>query len=213
MLLWPPLLLLLLFISPENQSKIMLLTITEPTTARLTFEPARALLVTDSENNIYHLRTFDNLTTECVVNFPKNGTYQIKQAKGIKKSPLVYCDLSNFKLPEIERNRAKKGTKIVLNENLKGTPARIFTHKNIIEISPAFKKLPFQVQKFIIFHEIGHFFYSTEWKTDAFALYWFLKKGYNESNAYYSLSKILSRNNDNIERIQKMANHIINKTT
>jgi len=192
----------------------MFVTITKPTTASVRINPALVCCVLDADKNLYHFRTFEKLTTECKINFPKNGRYEIKGCIGLDLKPLEYCNLEYFKLPQIERNRAKKGhTRIVMNEDLKGTPARIFTHQQKIEISPMFKTLPFQIQKFIIFHEIGHYFYSTEWKTDAFALYWFLKKGYNESNAYYALSKILSKSNDNIERIEKMANHILNKTT
>lgn len=212
---WRSLLSLRFYILPVKNN-ILELVIAKPSTVNIEFKNSvLAAAVYNELNAVYHFRTFEEPQKNFKVNFPSVGKYKIKGAViDVKIEPLNYCDLSGFKLPEIERNRSKKGkTEIIFNPKLFHTPARIFTFDNKIEIGNKFLKYPFQIQKFILFHEIGHYFYKTEWKTDAFALYWFLKKGYNESNAYYALSKVLSRNENSIFRLEKMANHIINKTT
>lgn len=53
---------------------------------------------------------------------------------------------------------------------------------------------------FILFHEIGHYFYSTEKKCDVFAAYYMLKMGYNPSQIFKSQNITLSNKPHTIER-------------
>lgn len=117
--------------------------------------------------------------------------------------PLVIHEL-NVTLPPPDRHLLKP-FKIVLNPNLTTTPARNFTHKGIIEISPKFKKYPFCIRKFIIYHERGHFYYKNEEDADLWAANEFIKAGYNNSSAFYALKNVLNFDSKiNKDRIKKL---------
>lgn len=96
----------------------------------------------------------------------------------------------------------------MLNKNLEGTPARIYTDTGIIEVSTSFISFPPPVRLFLLLHETGHFLYVTEEYCDLWALINFLRMGYNRSTAYYTLDKILSRSPQNIDRIKFLLTQI-----
>jgi len=120
--------------------------------------------------------------------------------------PLVPCKIK-FDLPTPERNKLKN-FKIEFNPTLQGTPARIFTDSGLVEIGPQFQNYEPPTKLFILLHELGHFYYKTEWKTDTFALYWYLKLGYNKSQAFYALSRVLKTSPENMKRLINVFNKI-----
>lgn len=132
--------------------------------------------------------------------YPKPDKVEVK--------PIEKKKINTNILPQKERSRFKKYT-IITNEYLSGTPARNYTQIGEIQVSPSFHKLPLQIQKFILLHEIGHFFYETEWKCDLFALVHFINLGYNESNAFFALKNILSHSEENLKRIDILYNNIL----
>ena len=103
-----------------------------------------------------------------------------------------------------------KDIEVVYNPELKGTPARIFTMKDpaIIEVGDKFYSLPKQVRMFILLHEYGHLFYQTEYMVDTFALKVFLNCGFNPSQAFYALSKVLKTTPQGIDRILNIYNKL-----
>ena len=59
-------------------------------------------------------------------------------------------------------------------------------------------------QTFVMFHELGHYYYKTESHCDLFASYHMLKQGFNPSQLYFSVNGCLSDNS--IDR----KNHVLN---
>lgn len=49
---------------------------------------------------------------------------------------------------------------------------------------------------FLQYHELGHYYYKTEWKCDVFAAYQMIKRGFNPSQCYYADACCLSDKND-----------------
>lgn len=135
-------------------------------------------------------------------------------APGIYESPNNF-DVIESKPLEIKRDRIKlykeerdneKPIQIVYNEDLSGTPARIFSQRTpaIVEVGPKFYTFPPQVRMFILLHEYGHMFYKDEHKTDLYALKQYINLGLNISQAFYALAKVLHRSPANMERIKKL---------
>lgn len=132
--------------------------------------------------------------------FGCNFNYQSVEILPLQTIPLP-------SLPAPERNREKE-PHIITNPKLTGTPARIYSELGVIELSDAFYKLHLPYRVFILFHEYGHFFYSTEWKADAYAFYHFIKRGGNPSTAVDCLVKILKLTGKNPAQIEQNINRI-----
>ena len=140
---------------------------------------------------LYFFRTFHHPQQRFKFNVAHAGKFAVSnECDEIKVGELVIHQLEAT-LPPPDRNLLKP-FKIVLNPKLTGTPARNFTHKGIIEISPKFKTYPFCTRKFILYHEKGHFFYKSEELADLWAAKEFVKDGYNNSSAFYALKNVLN---------------------
>ena len=117
----------------------------------------------------------------------------------------------NIRLYEPERQRARD-YKIVFNPylTLQDTPARIFTLKSpaVIEIGRRYYTYPPQVRIFILLHERGHMLYQSEHKTDCWALKQYLGMGYNASQAFNALHKVLHTSEKSQYRIKKLFNEL-----
>lgn len=119
----------------------------------------------------------------------------------------------NIPLPAPERNK-NAYVKDIFFEDKGSSPARIFTDLNTIVVNKDFFNYPIEVRYFILLHEVGHFFYSTEWKCDQYAAYHFTKIGFNPTQAFESLAGVLhtesadgepnERNKDRIEKIYNL---------
>jgi len=99
------------------------------------------------------------------------------------------------------------------NPNL-GTVARIHTdgpQAGLIEHGPRYKMLIRPMQIFIDEHEKAHMFYLTEENCDIFALINFIRMGYNESTAYYTLSKVLKKSPQQMNRTKELYLSICDK--
>jgi hypothetical protein len=113
-------------------------------------------------------------------------------------------------LPPAERDRWKD-IKLVYNPEMNKTsitPIRIYSDTGVVEYGPRFLQLIPPIQVFLIEHERGHLFYKTEQYCDMYALLNFIRKGYNQSTAYYALTHILSRTKENAGRIKTIFNNI-----
>ena len=158
----------------------------------------------DGAGNLYFWRNLTPSNTSIKVNIAKADTFTTNAECYIKVLPLEIVQI-RVPLPPKEKDFFHKKFKFVYNPNLKGTPARNFYKKGIIEYSPEFLKLPFPIKVFIICHEIGHSYYHDEEKADLFACKLFLKLGYNGTSALYSLTDVLNYDsNKNKLRIKRL---------
>ena len=149
---------------------------------------------------------------EISFNIVKNGDYTAPiEFEILKIEPIK--TINTIQLFDPERNR-QRPFKIVYNPRLgeSATPARIFTnlYPAKIEVGKRFYQYPPQVRMFILLHELGHLYYTTEHKCDLFALKNFIEMGFNISQAFYALSKVLHPNETNKERINQLFNEIKN---
>lgn len=164
----------------------------------------RRFEIYDSRGNLYFFRYLDETKRDINVNIAHAGTYTTNGNAYITVKNFQEPAL-NFDLPEREKSYFRGKFNYRYNPDLKGTPARHFFKKGLIEIGPLFYVLPFPVRVFILCHEIGHCFYSDEKKADMFACFLFLKNGYNKTTAIHSLMDVLNlRSSANVERV----NHI-----
>ena len=183
---------------------------------------------------LYFFRQLQGKTPRIKFNLCHAGIYKSETPfKVVKVVPIEIPD-SLPSLPEYERNDIKDFV-IVDNFNLTGSPARVFVKEGRVEKGRKFYELPKPLRVFILLHEIGHFFYGltpkdfdaaskmsqkdgedyiskrrneSEKKCDLFALIHYLNFGYNRSMAYYALKTVLSRSQDNVDRVKELANNI-----
>jgi hypothetical protein len=172
---------------------------------RFNFEPCDNFTLSHG-SNIYHSRDIAGSNC-CDVNIMQDGMYTCSQECTNTFISDCISAGDNITLPKAERGRIRP-IKIVYNEELEGTPARIFTTANpaVIELGAKFKTFPIQIKLFILLHEYAHLFYETEWKVDTLALKLFLQMGGNPSQAFYALSKVLKDTPENNERVQRLFN-------
>lgn len=166
------------------------------------------LEIRNEAGKVFYVRYLKAGYNTIKININKKGTYTANFSATVEVKPLEISKTIDF-LPEKERDL--KTDLNILGKTLERTPARIYAHYGVIEYDKdKFAALPIPFKVFILLHEIGHFFYVTEWKADLFALYHFSRLGYNPSNAFYCLSAILNEpnNEQQHERIQNLYNAI-----
>ena len=156
--------------------------------------------------DLYFLRNFKTPQQRIKFNIAHAGKFAINcNCEDLKVLPIVIHPL-DVQLPTPDRNLVKP-FKVVLNPTLVGTPARNFTKKGIIEVSPKFKTYPFCIRMFILYHERGHFLYRDEELADTWAAKNFIADGYNNSSAYYALRNVLNfdsqKNKDRLKHLFK----------
>lgn len=152
-----------------------------------------------------------NANTTFYVNLPFSGFYSFSGDGFVKMgtTPLIKSEL-NITLPPPERVRNFGVNKITF-DNLSNSPARIYTTENTIVLNPKFLSYPIEIRLFILLHEVGHFYYKTEWKCDQYAAHHFLQMGCNPSQAFDSLAGVLhtekadgTTNFINMDRVNKI---------
>lgn len=167
--------------------------------------PKYFCLYNDKEQT-YYFRFIDGRTPRIKFNVPDIGNYSGNVPfKVVKIEPIEVPEMPA--LPPAERNRWKP-VFMVFNPDLQGTPCRIFTETGVIEHAPVYYTYPPAMRLFLDLHEMGHLLYTTEAYCDLYALINFLRMGYNRSTAYYTLSKILTRSNENIDRLKFMLSQV-----
>jgi hypothetical protein len=168
----------------------------------------KTVFVLNKDGKTYYMRKFDTPQTVCKIRIPDIGQYSvILDGKGLGLDSIKFEKLVPAKfqvtMPFRQRNRAKP-YEIVTNYSLTHTPARIHTFSGRIEVSPQFHTFPIFAQKFIIYHELGHFYYQDEPFADMFAAKMMLEKGYNPTSIMYTLINVLKRSPLATERLRIM---------
>jgi len=141
-----------------------------------------------------------------VINLPRHGDKasliaigpKIKQTLIIPlKPPTIPFDTE----PEVKRPYKIGDFKIIANPNLP-SPARMFTKVPVIEYNPRLLGQHSEpVQTFVLYHEVGHYYFDTEELADRWAITRFLNDGYNMSSANYGLTHVLNKTPRNISRM------------
>ena len=185
------------------------------------------------KHGLYFFRDLQGKVPRIKFNLCHAGNYNSQTPFRVEKIVGLEIPDNLPSLPSYERDKIKDFV-IVDNPRLT-TPARIFVDKGIIEKGSGLKRFPKPIRVFILLHEVGHFFYGvnqsdidkansmsenegreylsqrrneSEKKCDLFALVYYLKMGYNRSMAFYSLSTVLSRSQDNVDRVKELAKKI-----
>jgi len=171
----------------------------------LFFAPTSNFTLTNSEGEIWIYREWGVKQKQCNVNIVYAGEYNSETPFKAKRNGDILKGGFNIPVDIPERFRFKN---FVINyrNDIGNTPARINTMVSpaIIEVSDKWKAYPPQVRLFVLLHEMGHMFYQTEDKCDNFALKLYLQQGFNASQAFYALSKILHPQGEGLHRIQKL---------
>lgn len=162
----------------------------------------------DSNTGVpYYFRYLDGRTPRIRFNVVDSGQYETNHSFKIVRTSRIYTPTYLSGLPAPDRNRYKN-VEVALNTELEGTPARIFTDTGAIEVDNKFLSYPLPFQKFLLYHELAHLFYSSEENCDLFALVAMLRLGYNRSMSFYTMSNCLSRSVENIQRMERILNQI-----
>lgn len=163
----------------------------------------------DSNGKLYYFRYTDGKVPRIKFNIPDSGVYNGDIDFEITKIVPIEVPEKLPKLPPAERDRLRNEV-IKFNPDLTNTPVRIFTEKKpaLIETSKEFYQYPNPIKLFLLLHEKGHQFYKTEEYCDLYSLVNFIRMGYNPSQGYYSLIKILKRSKPNVDRIKNMMKSI-----
>lgn len=137
-------------------------------------------------------------------NLPIENTYifDAGSIKLIDVKPLKKVQ-KTIELPTPDRNKTEF-IRDIFYDNDRTSPASINTDEKIILVNKKFFSYPIEVRMFILLHEVGHFFYTEEYKCDTFAAYHFLDIGFNPSQAFESLAGVLHENKRNDHRIDNI---------
>lgn len=141
-----------------------------------------------------------------VYKFSFNQPYYLEENYFYINNP--NCEIvnySNIKLPNFKPNfKPKENINVFVNYHLQGTPARIFVKENKIEVSTDFLNLPRFQKEFILWHEMAHTNNLEEDKTDKNALYYYIKSGFNFTQALNTLATVLKASPERLERIKNL---------
>lgn len=179
----------------------------QPSTIYLSFTTPPDVVKVFHSGQVYFFRYLKKDMYKIKFNVIHTGRYFCDNGN-IEKIVAIEIQPLKVNLPTPDRNRIKP-YKFVYSEELKnGTPARNFTAKGLIEYGDKFRALPFPCRLFILLHEIGHFYYEKETDCDLFAAYHFIKMGYNNSTAFYSISEVLKNSPENTKRVMELFNNL-----
>lgn len=161
------------------------------------------LEVYNDNGKVYYFRELGGKFDSIKFNICHKGHYTLSENCIIDKIVDIEIYPIKVQLPAPDRNRMKP-VKVVYNDSLILTPARIFSKQGVIEVGRKFKTFPFPIRLFILCHEEGHLLYADEFNADLYACKIYVDNGYNKSNALYALTKILKGGKRNTERILKL---------
>ena len=135
---------------------------------------------------IFYFHT-GNPKGEFYFNLPKGKYFSANQLE-VLKNPIP-VNLPKLPAPE-KNNTLPKKVKVYFLEN--PHKASIITANNEIKVDPKILNLTLPTIVFIMFHELGHYFYSDEKKCDLFAAVQMIKRGFNPSQCGIAIDNALS---------------------
>ena len=133
-----------------------------------------------------------------IFNLPAGIYWTVSEIEKAKRPKVFY--VPSLPIPEQKNAKLPSDLKIVIGEN--PHKASVWTKKNVVLLDhELFEIHPKPRIVYIFLHELGHYFYKTEWKADLFAAVYMLKKGYNPSQVFDASRNSLSAKN--YKRIEK----------
>lgn len=160
-----------LFINKDMNNLIL-----EEKTGFMTSTPFKIL---DEKGNIFYDSTFTD-------HIEKGETLSFNLPLGVYKYDGNFIKLSSpvkqieISLPPKERHiKNGKRYKIIFGDN--PNKCTIFYAPGVILFDNSFRDAPLYWKYGIYFHELGHHYYKTEWKADAYAAKKMLEYGFNPS--------------------------------
>lgn len=164
--------------------------ISVPCTVRVVPSKPDFFAINQTTGEIYFQKYGLDPGQEIEFNLPQPGPYNLTFNQEVdfigiydlKKVPVT------FSLPKFDNPEPISGpVTIVIDPELKGTPAQTIPGKKLIKFQPAFKFWPDPIKKFMFFHELGHWHYESCFDADLFAIKNFFEAGYDISQAIYAL--------------------------
>ena len=142
-----------------------------------------------------------------VFNLPA-GVFYVEKGN-IKRIP--FKQRKFIKLPKRERFlKVPKTIKIIKRNN--PMKAVIYKKEGLIYLDPKIFELPRFCFDFIKYHELGHYYYSTERFCDLFAAAKMLHKGYNPSQIYAAI-EYLNEGSETTPEMKERIDYIFKHTT
>lgn len=162
------------------------------------------LRIYDERKTLFYFHTLNPEQKTVHFNLPRGIYYTTNSVK--------QTTVRKYKLPELpkrERNfKQPKKITVVYKEN--PNKASIFIEKHLIILDPSIKTLSRPQLVYILNHERGHYYYSTEHYCDLYAMREMLKKGFNPSQIAASLHGALSNAPGALERKNFIVGHCEN---
>lgn len=160
----------------------------------------------------FYDRKFFTKKVEHDVKIPISGYYEIiSQGTYIRNiKPFVNkIDLSDLPLFEKGTNNLIKPI-IARGANINNSPACIGVREYYCDLvfNTKFNYLPIYAKIFVIFHELAHRLYNREDYCDEYALKHCLARGWNKTQMFYALSRVLKYSKANIKRLNSIVNLI-----
>lgn len=172
-------------------------------TAKCTFVGSGFIEILDFQDKEFY--TFENLK-DFKFNLPA-GKFKVVSGNFTE---IPFSQRNFIKLPKRERFlKIPKTIKIVKREN--PMKAVIYKSEGLIYVDPSIFELPQFCFDFLKYHELGHYYYSTESYCDLFAASKMLAKGYNPSQIYYGI-ELLCSDSVNTPEMDKRIDIIFNHT-
>lgn len=139
-------------------------------------------------------------------NLPK-GKYFTNNKCFKAKRPL------NYSVPDLPKAEGKRPLpkKFTVMYGKNPNKCSVFPDKGLVIFDKSLRKLPRFILQYIMFHELGHYFYfgngnDSEMKCDTFANIQMIKRGWNPSNCFIANQFVLS----NAQTDRKLLNHLLN---
>lgn len=120
------------------------------------------------------------------------GKYFVHGEIERQNTPFAYSFKKNRER-EKEHLSAPKTVKVVFRDN--PNKASIFLDEGIVILDNKFKEADECLLKYILYHEIGHYFYKSEHFCDEYAQERMLNEGYNKSQILKASAESLGFNN------------------
>lgn len=143
---------------------------------------------------------------------PKGGRFNLPAGRYFTNSIVkVLPQPLKYKLPQKPKpDRFLKPKNLKLSVKNNPNTATVYLKKSVIVIdAKKWNSLRKPEKDFILYHEIGHFFYISEKAADIFAVRQMLKAGYNPSQCFAAPMEALRNSGSKVLR----CTHILNEIT
>ena len=151
--------------------------------------PEELFAINQNTGEIY-FQLFNLQSNIVTFNLPQPGGYNLifnQPVELLETTELQFVPVL-FNLPPMDNPEPiPTPLTVLIDPELKGTPAQTIPGLRLIKFQPEFLIWPEPVKTFIYLHELGHFHYESCFDADLYAVKNFFEMGYNISQAIYAL--------------------------